>query len=144
MTKGRSGLVWTSSILQLKQPFLSIGSGFAEDSETLRRAATEEGVHWSAPGVGDCFRCSQRSKRDWSVGIFVFEQRLPLDFFPDHAITRGHSAVDLAQNEGILLIGGIDNDGPDILMKFDQPLVHVHWEARGSTEGIDVVALSFG
>lgn len=142
--RGRSGLVWTSSILQLKQPFLSIGSGFSEDSQILRRAATEKGVHWSAPGVGDCFRCSQTSKRNWSVGVFVFEQHLPSDLFPDRAIAIGHSDIDLTQNDGALLIGGIDNDGPDILMKFDQSLVHVNWEARGSADGIDVVALSFG
>jgi hypothetical protein len=133
---------WTSYILQLKQPVLAVGAGFVEGSAAVRQA--EQGVHAGVPGVGDFFHCSRTGRRAWSVGVFVFPGDIPVTLFPDAPLASGRNLIDLAENEGLFIIGGGDSDGPDILMKFEQNIVDIRWEARGSSRGIDVVAVGFG
>jgi hypothetical protein len=67
-----------------------------------------------------------------------------MSVFPDAPLASGRNLIDLAENEGLFIIGGGDSDGPDFLMKFEQNIVDMRWEARGSSRGIDVIALGFG
>ena len=139
---------WTSSLIALQQPYLTIGRGFASAHGIPNGIRETPQPWWQAKGVGTAFRLAKAGDAGlWRASFFWSHEPLAPDFFPDKPLAEGSNVLDLRENQGSFVISGSPDDGGGTLLHFDSSFVRYDWQVRGSLGGrhdeVEVISVSF-